>query len=134
MTTNTTAQNTRCHDSNQHTHMGWLFATESPWTQWHTGGSRQDTHGTPVPTREGRGGARHKLHDRTTDKRQHDKRQVCVKRAFRKQNADRHLYTCTFFFFLIFFVFLEFFLGVGFFVASFVFFFFFFQKFLLIFF
>ena len=37
------------------THKGWIFATESPWTLWHTSGSRQDTHGTPVPEIEGRG-------------------------------------------------------------------------------
>ena len=34
---------------------GWLFASGSSWTLRHTGGSRQDTHGTPVPEREGRG-------------------------------------------------------------------------------
>ena len=34
---------------------GWLFASGSSWTLRHTGGSRQDTHGTLVPAREGRG-------------------------------------------------------------------------------
>ena len=28
---------------------GWRFATESPWTRWHTGGPGKDTHGRPVP-------------------------------------------------------------------------------------
>ena len=51
-------RNTRRHDSNNtnnHTEKGWRFATESPWTLWHTSGSRKDIHGTPVPDREGRG-------------------------------------------------------------------------------
>ena len=34
---------------------GWLFASGSSWTLGHNGGSRQDTHGTLVPGREGRG-------------------------------------------------------------------------------
>ena len=34
---------------------GWLFASGSSWTLGHTGGSRQDTHSTSVPEREGRG-------------------------------------------------------------------------------
>ena len=34
---------------------GWLYASGSCWTLSHTGGSRQDTHGTPLPEREGRG-------------------------------------------------------------------------------
>ena len=34
---------------------GSLFASGSSWTLRHTGGSRQDTHGTPVSGREGRG-------------------------------------------------------------------------------
>ena len=37
------------------TRMCWLFATGSSWTLWHTGGSGQDTPGTQVPGREGRG-------------------------------------------------------------------------------
>ena len=42
------------HDSkhtDNHTKKGWLFASGSSWTPGHTGGSRQDTHGTPVPPR-----------------------------------------------------------------------------------
>ena len=38
---------------NPNTISGWLFASGSSWTLRHTGGSRQDTHGTPVPEREG---------------------------------------------------------------------------------
>ena len=35
---------------------GWRSATESSWTLWHTErGPLQDTHGTPVPERGGRG-------------------------------------------------------------------------------
>ena len=54
MTTNTSAQNTRCYDFNQHA-QGLALCHRVTWTLWHTGGSRQDTHGTPVPEREGRG-------------------------------------------------------------------------------
>ena len=59
-----------------------LFATESPWTLWHTGGSRQDTHGTPVPKQGrpwvARQAPRH-------DDRPHDKDKSQDKRALRKQ-------------------------------------------------
>ena len=34
---------------------GWRSGDSSPWMSHHTGGSRQDTHGTPVPERGGRG-------------------------------------------------------------------------------
>ena len=36
-TRNASARSTSCLDSN-HTNKGWRFATESPWTLWHTGG------------------------------------------------------------------------------------------------
>ena len=34
---------------------GWRFATESSWTLWHTGGTRQGHPYTSVSTEEGRG-------------------------------------------------------------------------------
>ena len=80
---------------------GWLFASGSSWTLGHTCGSRQDTHGTPVPAREGRGWpttCSTPLHDR----RPPDRRQSLVtnvlsanrrqdKRAVQQPGADSHL-------------------------------------------
>ena len=64
-TWNASAQNARRHDSkhtNNHTKKGWFFASGSSWTLGHTGGSRQDTHGTPVPLRR-KAVARRNLHE-----------------------------------------------------------------------
>ena len=69
---------------------GWLFASGSSWTLGHTGGSRQDTHGTPVPEREGRGWP---TTCTTTDDRQTDDK-PSDKRAFSKQ-ASRETYGTT---------------------------------------
>ena len=78
---------------------GWLFASGSSWTLRHTGGSRQDTHGTPVPEREGRGWPTTGDLRRTTVRQRH----ASDKRAFRKtsnrqtccqrRQVDRHLET-----------------------------------------
>ena len=59
----------RLHSSQQQhktntTHKGWRSVTMSPWTSWHTGGSRQDTHSTPVPERGGCGWPKHKHNSR----------------------------------------------------------------------
>ena len=59
----------RLHSSQQQhktntTHNGWRSVTMSPWTSWHTGGSRQDTHSTPVPERGGCGWPKHKHNSR----------------------------------------------------------------------
>ena len=77
---------------------GWPFASGSSWTLRHTGGSRQDTHGTPVPEGEGRGWPTTDDLRRTTVTQRH----ASDKRAFRKQvqtdvlspktGVDRHLF------------------------------------------
>ena len=64
---------------------GWLFASGSSWTLRHTGGCRQDTHGTPVPEREGRGWPTTDDLRRTTVRQRH----ASDKRAFRKTSTDR---------------------------------------------
>ena len=64
---------------------GWLFASESSWTLRHNGGSRQDTHGTPVPEREGRGWPTTDDLRRTTVRQ----RRASDKRGFRKTSTDR---------------------------------------------
>ena len=82
---------------------GWLFASGSSWTLRHTGGSRQDTHGTPVPEREGRGWPTTCSTRRppTNDNRRRQAlRQTCfqetsaVKRETQQPGADRHLESC----------------------------------------
>ena len=63
---------------------GWRFAAESPWTLWHTGGSRQG-HPRNTGAREGRPwvALRKPTTKTTTDKRQQDTDQSQDKRAFR---------------------------------------------------
>ena len=76
---------------------GWLFASGSSWTLGHTGASKQDTHGTLVPGREGRGGPQ--LAPRQTTARQTTSLETNVlsanrrleKRAVQQPGADSHL-------------------------------------------
>ena len=80
------------HDFNPTPHRV-LFASGSSWTLRHTGGSRQDTHGTPVPEREGRGWPTTCF---TTDHRQTDDKRAFSKQALRQTcdtttGADSHL-------------------------------------------
>ena len=82
---------------------GWLFASGSSWTLWHTSGSRQDTHGTLVPEKDGRGRPttcstrRLPIND---DRRRQALRQTwfqetsAVKRETQQPGADRHLESC----------------------------------------
>ena len=74
----------------QHTTMGWFFATESPWTHWHTGGSRQDTYGTPVPE-EGRPWVARQAPHR--DDPPHDKDKVLRQTCFQRTQVLTHLET-----------------------------------------
>ena len=76
-------------------HKGLRFATESPWTLWHTGGSRQGhPRHTGASEEEGCGWSdtsstrRPTTNDNTTDK---VLRQMC----FQETSADRHLQTYT---------------------------------------
>ena len=70
---------------------GWPFAAESPWTLWHTGGSRQG-HPRYTGARKGRPWvARNSFHDTTTDKRQHDKDKVLRQTCFQETSSVRPL-------------------------------------------
>ena len=61
---------------------GWRFATESPWTQWHTGGSRQG-HPRYTSARQGRPWVAHnEFHETTPDELPPDKDKPSVKRVF----------------------------------------------------
>ena len=59
---------------------GWLFASRSSWTLRHTGGSRQDTHGTPVPEKEVRGWPTRDDFRQTTRRHRPASRQTCCQR------------------------------------------------------
>ena len=79
---------------------GWLFASGSSWPLRHTGGSRQDTHGTPVPEREGQWLA-HNRRPQTNDRQTttclgqtcFQEKEVQTDVLSTKTGVDRHLYT-----------------------------------------
>ena len=67
---------------------GWRFATESPWTLWHNGGSR-DTHGTLVPKQGRPWVARRNLHEDDQRQKTTRQRQASRQSCFQSQLLTR---------------------------------------------
>ena len=68
-----TTKDVDTNNNTNHTKKGWLFASGPSWTLGHTGGSRQDTHGTPVPLRRKVVGGPTTSHNTTSHNKNTDK-------------------------------------------------------------